>query len=78
METKICLKGHKSLVLPTIVWMFGTTLLVAEAKSEEVKAPSLDEIVGIYVYAGDRDKDENTVKAKIEKSTEEMNFLVLR
>ncbi len=61
-----------------IALVSGAVFLTTEAKSEDLKVPTLDEMVGKYRYAGDRNKDESTILAKIKTATAEMNFLMIR
>ncbi len=72
------LNSSKSRVVQSIALVLAATVSASRANAQDVKLPALDEIVGSYSYAGDRAKDENAIKAKIKKSTAEMNFLVLR
>lgn len=48
------------------------------ALADGAKVPTLTELVGDYVYAGDRAKDEGAVKAKSDAATADMSRMVLK
>lgn len=49
-----------------------------QALADGVTVPPLTELVGDYVYAGDRTKDESAVKAKSDAATADMSRMVLK
>ena len=54
------------------------THVATHALADGGKVPTLAELAGEYVYAGDRAKDESAVKAKSDAATANMSRMVLK
>ncbi|MGB5704999.1 MAG: hypothetical protein WBM48_19405 [Polyangiales bacterium] len=62
--------------LESMALFLGLLILVAQTRAEPAKVPTPSELAGDYAYAGQREKDEAAIKAKVDAATADMSRMV--